>query len=66
VGSRGVTVAGGVGVVIDSTGQLVATVTSPVRNKEQLRSMAESSKATLSFKPVSFRYKKELAEDGYD
>ena len=58
-GINGVTVSGGIGVVIDSSGHL-GTTTSSARFKEQIQPMANSSEAILSLKPVSFRYKKEL------
>jgi hypothetical protein len=50
-----VTVAGGVGVIIDDKGQL-GTVTSSARYKEAIKPMDKSSEAILSLKPVSFRY----------
>jgi len=58
-GISGVTVAGGVGVVIDTTGHL-GTVTSSARSKEAIRPMGDASDTILSLKPVTFRYKKEL------
>jgi len=58
-GINGVTVAGGVGVVIDTAGHL-GTVTSSARYKEAIKPMDKSSEAVLSLKPVSFRYKHEL------
>jgi len=58
-GISGVTVAGGVGVVIDTTGHL-GTVTSSQRFKDQIKSMDRASEAILALKPVTFRYKKEL------
>ncbi len=58
-GISGVTVAGGVGVVIDTDGQL-GTVTSSARYKEQVKPMQEASAALLALEPVTFRYKKEL------
>ena len=57
-GISGVTVAGGVGVIIDSTGHL-GTVTSSARFKEAIRPMDEASEAILALQPVTFRYKKE-------
>jgi septal ring factor EnvC (AmiA/AmiB activator) len=62
-GISGVTVAGGVGVVIDTNGQL-GTMTSSARYKEAIRPMDKSSEAILSFKPVTFRYKRELDPNG--
>ncbi len=58
-GISGVTVAGGVGVVIASNGQLGVT-TSSARYKEAIKPMKEASESILSLKPVTFRYKKEL------
>ena len=58
-GISGVTVAGGVAVVIDASGQL-GTSTSSVRFKDNVQPMAKSSEAILSLKPVTFRYKKDL------
>ena len=57
-GISGVTVAGGVGVIVDANGHL-GTVTSSKRYKE-----AEASEAILALQPVSFRYKKELDPQG--
>src|SRR5439155_837792 len=62
-GISGVTVAGGVGVVIDTNGKL-GTMTSSVRYKEAIEPMGKSSEALLSLKPVTFRYKKDLDPDG--
>ena len=61
-GISGVTVAGGVGVVIDSKGHL-GTMTSSARFKSNIQPMAKTSEAILSLKPVTFRYKKELDPD---
>ena len=58
-GISGATVAGGVGVIIDTNGQL-GTVTSSARYKDAIRPMNKSSEAILNLKPVTFRYKKEL------
>jgi len=58
-GISGVTVAGGVGVVVDTNGHL-GTVTSSKRYKDAIRPMNDASAAILSLKPVTFRYKKEL------
>ncbi|HEY2710968.1 MAG TPA: tail fiber domain-containing protein [Chthoniobacterales bacterium] len=58
-GISGVTVAGGVGVVIDSDGQL-GTTTSSARYKDDIKPMDKSSEVLLSLKPVTFRYKKNL------
>jgi len=61
-GISGVTVAGGVGVIIDSNGHL-GTVVSSERFKDQIRPMDKASEAILKLKPVTFRYKHELDPD---
>src|SRR5206468_1214535 len=58
-GISGVTVADGVGVVIDARGHL-GTVVSSERFKTEIKSMDKASKAVLALKPVTFRYKHEL------
>jgi hypothetical protein len=58
-GISGATVAGGVGVVIDTNGHL-GTVVSSKRFKENVRPMEKESEALLSLRPVTFRYKHEL------
>jgi hypothetical protein len=62
-GINGVTVAGGVGVVIDTTGHL-GTATSSARYKDDIKPMDTASEAILALKPVTFRYKKELDPQG--
>jgi hypothetical protein len=62
-GISGVTVAGGVGVIIDTSGHL-GTIVSSERFKDQIKPMDKASEAILALKPVSFRYKKELDPDG--
>jgi Chaperone of endosialidase len=62
-GIRGVTVAGGVGVIVDTNGQL-GTVVSSERFKGQIQPMNKTSEAIFSLKPVTFRYKKELDPEG--
>ena len=62
-GISGVTVAGGVGVVIDSNGHL-GTVTSSKHYKEAIKPMKDASEAILSLQPVTFRYKEELDPAG--
>jgi Chaperone of endosialidase len=62
-GISGVTVAGGVGVVIDSNGQL-GTATSSARFKDEIKPMDKASEAILELQPVTFRYKHELDPDG--
>ena len=58
-GINGVTVASGVGVIINTQGQL-GTVVSSARFKDAIQPMDKASEAILSLKPVTFRYKKEL------
>jgi hypothetical protein len=62
-GISGTTVAGGVGVIINTDGQL-GTITSSARFKEAIKPMDEASEAILALKPVTFRYKKELDPNG--
>ncbi len=62
-GISGRTVAGGVGVLIDSQGHL-GTNTSSARFKEKIQPMEKASEAILSLEPVTFRYKKELDPKG--
>ena len=62
-GISGTTVAGGVGVLIDTNGRL-GTVTSSARFKEAIESMDKASEAILSLQPVTFRYKHELDPTG--
>ena len=58
-GISGVTVAAGVGVIVDASGQL-GTVVSSSRFKEGIKPMEEASEAILALKPVTFRYKHNL------
>src|SRR5438128_5659400 len=62
-GISAVTVAGGVGVIIDSNGHL-GTVTSSARFKDQIKPMDKASDAILALQPVTFRYKHELDPEG--
>jgi hypothetical protein len=62
-GISGATVAGGVGVIVDSTGHL-GTITSSVRFKDDVQPMDKASEAVLSLKPVTFRYKHDLDPAG--
>jgi len=62
-GIRGVTIANGVGVIIDTQGHL-GTWVSSARFKEAIEPMDNASEAILSLKPVTFRYKHELDPDG--
>jgi len=62
-GISGVTVAGGIGVIIDANGHL-GTSTSSARYKENIKPMEKASEAILALKPVTFHYKKELDPAG--
>ncbi len=62
-GISGVTVAGGVGVIIDSNGHL-GTVTSSERFKDEIKPMDKASDAILALQPVTFHYKHELDPAG--
>ena len=62
-GISGVTVAGGVGVIVGTDGKL-GTANSSARYKENIQPMDKASKAILALKPVSFRYKHELDPEG--
>jgi len=61
-GISGVTVAGGVGVIIDTNGKL-GTIVSSARYKDAIKPMDRASEAILALKPVTFRYKKDLDPD---
>jgi hypothetical protein len=62
-GISGVTVAGGVGVIIDSSGHLGRVVSSE-RFKDEIKPMDKASEAILALKPVTFRYKHDLDPEG--
>jgi len=62
-GISGVTVAGGVPVIVNANGRL-GTSTSSARFKEAIKPMDKASEAILALKPVTFRYKNELDPDG--
>ena len=62
-GINGVTVAAGIGVIVDSNAHL-GTSTSSARYKENIQPMDKASEAILALKPVTFRYKKELDPKG--
>ena len=62
-GISGVSVPQGVGVVIDTKGQL-GTVVSSHRYKEAIEPMDKASEAILALKPVTFRYKHDLDPQG--
>ncbi len=61
-GINGTTVAGGVGVIIDTNGKL-GTIVSSARYKDAIKPMDRASEAILALKPVTFRYKKDLDPD---
>lgn len=56
------TVASGVSVIVNSSGQL-GTVQSSARYKDDIKPMDKASEAILALKPVAFRYKEELDPD---
>ena len=58
-GISGVTVAGGVGVIVDTNGHL-GTVVSSARFKDEIKPMNKASEAILALHPVTFCYKREL------
>ena len=62
-GISGVTVAGGVGVITDSSGHL-GTIVSSARFKTDIKPMDKTSEAVLALKPVTFRYKHDLDPAG--
>jgi len=62
-GISGVAVAGGVGVIVDTNGQL-GTVVSSERFKDEVKPMDKASEAILALKPVTFRYKHDLDPAG--
>jgi hypothetical protein len=62
-GISGRTVANGVGVIVNSNGQL-GTIQSSTRYKDDIKPMDNASKAILALQPVTFRYKHELDPDG--
>jgi uncharacterized coiled-coil protein SlyX len=62
-GISGITVAGGVGVIVDTNGHL-GTVVSSARFKDAIKPMDKASEAILALKPVTFHYKQELDPEG--
>jgi Chaperone of endosialidase len=56
------TIASGVGVIVNSSGQL-GTVQSSARYKDDIKPMNKASEAILALKPVTFRYKEQLDPD---
>ena len=59
----GVTSVSGIGVFINSNGQL-GTSTSSRRFKEEIKSMEQDSEGLYRLRPVTFRYKKEIDPEG--
>jgi trimeric autotransporter adhesin len=57
------TSASGIGVFVNSSGQL-GTTTSSLRFKEKIEPMNQNSEALFALKPVTFRYKKEIDQVG--
>jgi hypothetical protein len=62
-GISGATVAGGVGVIIDTNGHL-GTIVSSERFKDEVKPMDKASEVILALKPVTFRYKPDLDPEG--
>jgi hypothetical protein len=62
-GISGVTVPGGVGVIVGTNGKL-GTVVSSERLKQNIKPMDKASEAILALQPVTFRYKHELDPNG--
>jgi Chaperone of endosialidase len=62
-GISGKTVASGVGVMINSSGQL-GTVLSSARFKNDIKPMDNASEGLLKLKPVTFHYKEDIDPDG--
>ena len=62
-GISGATVAGGVPVKVNASGQL-GTAPSSERFKDEIEPMGKASEAIFALKPVTFRYKKELDPKG--
>ena len=62
-GISGVTVAGGVPVIVNANGRLGTSVSSE-RYKDAINPMDKASESIFSLRPVTFRYKKELDPEG--
>ncbi|MGH8092773.1 MAG: tail fiber domain-containing protein [Chthoniobacterales bacterium] len=62
-GISGVTVPGGVAVIVDTNGHL-GTIVSSARYKDNIKPMDKASEAILALRPVTFRYKKDLDPKG--
>ena len=63
IGVSGVTVAGGVGVIVDTSGHL-GTIVSSARYKDNIQPMDKASEAILALEPVTFHYRKDLDPQG--
>ena len=64
-GISGATSSGGVGVYVDSNGQL-GTLTSSARFKEDIQDIGETTSRLMKLRPVRFRYKKEIDPSGLE
>jgi len=62
-GISGATIPSGVSVVVDSEGHL-GTITSSIRYKDAVETMAEASEAIFDLRPVTFRYRAALDPKG--
>src|SRR4029079_10798181 len=62
-GITGVTVAEGIGAIVDASGHL-GKVTSSERFKDLITPMDKASESILSLKPATFRYKREFDPNG--
>ena len=62
-GISGKAVANGVGVIVNSSGQL-GTILSSARFKTGIKPMDKASEAILALSPVTFRYKQDVEPDG--
>ena len=62
-GISGATSSGGVGVFVNSSGQL-GTMTSTRRVKEDIREIAEESDGLMKLRPVAFKYKPQIDPTG--
>ena len=63
-GISGVTIPGGVPVVVASNGQLGIAATSSARFKDEIKPMDKASETVLALKPVTFHYKKAIDPKG--
>jgi hypothetical protein len=63
-GISGTTIPSGIGVVVDTNGQLGIAATSSQRFKDLIKPMDKASEAILALKPVTFHYKKDIDPKG--